>query len=198
MSRRKRKATFSGEIAFGFVISLVAAALAVALSFALSPAVTLRLLVAGVSLALVVRTIARSGAKTGRIAAVAAWIVAGLGLWFSGVGLPAFALAHALFVWLARSLYSYSRFTEAALDLGLSTLALSFAAFAAVRTESVLLATWSFLLLQSFHAAIPGLVSAWFSPDADEHPTADPNREFARALKAADEALRRIAGERRT
>jgi hypothetical protein len=60
----------------------------------------------------------------------------------------------------------------------------------------VFLAAWSFLLVQALHVSIPGFVAHWSEPKRKEMPSGDPNRGFADAFKAADEALHRIAGQR--
>ena len=191
----RRAPSFLGEIVFGFVVSLVAAALALSLSFVVPAAFVARLIVAGLGLTIVLRTIRRSDEKTGRIVTTAIWFAAAAALWLTGIGLPAYVIAHVALVWLVRSLFAYTRLVEAGLDLGLGLLALSFAIFAAVRTESVFLATWCFLLIQAFHVTVPALVSKVKAPAGDEEPFDDPNRGFAEAFKAADEALRRLAGQ---
>jgi hypothetical protein len=193
MSARLRKPTFLGEAAAGFVISVVAAVVALSLSFVLPAGVVARLVVAALGLTLVLRAMARSSEKTGRIVTVAVWLAAAAGIWLIGASLVTTVVVHVALVWLVRSLFAYSRLVEAALDLGLTLLALSFAVFAAVRTDSVFLAAWSFLLLQALHVAIPGLALRMTSRAAREGPCSDPNRGFADAFKAADEALQRIA-----
>lgn len=194
MIARVRMPTFFGEAAFGFVMSLVAAAVAVTASYVLPAGIVVRVVVAGIGLTLVLRAIARSGEKTGRVVTVVIWLVVAVGIWFIDAGLPIYVAVHVALIWLTRSLFSYSRLVEAGLDLGLTLLALSFAVFAAVRTESVFLATWCFLLLQALQVSIPGLASRLTAPGKEEVPVGYPNRGFADAFKAADEALHRIAG----
>ena len=196
MTSRKDTPTFVGEVAFGFVTSLVVAAVALTSSYVLPAAVVGRLVIAAVGLTLVVRAIARSGEKTGRVVTIAVWLVAAAGVWLVDASLPAYFAVHVTLVWLIRSLYAYSRLIEVGLDLGLTLLALSFAVFAAARTDSIFLASWSFLLLQSLHVAIPRLALRLTAPAEREIPAGDPNRGFADAFKAADEALHRIAGRR--
>jgi hypothetical protein len=196
MRARNRIPTFVGEVTFGFVVSLVVAAVASTSSFVLPAAVVGRLVIAAVGLTLVVRAIARSDEKTGRVVTVTVWLVAAAGVWLVDASLPVYFAVQVMLVWLIRSLYAYSRLIEAGLDLGLTLLALSFAVFAAVRTDSVFLACWSFLLLQALHVAIPGLASRLTASAEREIPGGDPNRGFNDAFKAADEALHRIAGRR--
>lgn len=196
MTARTRLPTFLGEAAFGFVMSLVAAAVASALSFVMPAGVTARLIVAVLGLVLVLRTMAASTEKTGRIVTAAVWLAAAAGIWVTGVSLPAYIAVHVALVWLVRSLFLRSRLIEVGLDLGLTALALCFAVLAAVRTDSVFLATWSFVLIQALQVSIPGLASRMTTPAERETPISDPNRGFMDAFKAADEALHRIAGQR--
>jgi hypothetical protein len=196
MNARIRRPGFLGEAAFGFVISLVAAAVALSLSFVMPGTLVVRLIVAGLGLTLVLRAVGRSSERTGRIVTVVVWFAVAGGIWIGGVSLPSYVVVHVTLVWLVRSLFSYSRLVEAGLDLGLTLLAISFAIFAAVRTESVFLATWCFLLVQAFQVSIPHLASRVMAPKERELPGGDPNRDFADAFKAADEALHRIAARR--
>jgi len=196
MSARTRQPAFLAEVAFGLVISLVAAAVALTLSLVMPGVIVARLIVAGLGLTLVLRAIGRSNERRGRVVAVVVWFAVAAGIWIVGVSLPAYVAVHVALAWLARSLFSCSRLIEAGLDLGLTLLALSFAIFAAVRTESVFLATWCFLLVQAFQASIPDLVARMTASSEREVPATDPNRGFAEAFKAADEALHRIAGRR--
>lgn len=196
MSTRPGKTSFFRELGFGLVLSLAAGAIGLTLSVVFGPAAAIRAVVAGIGLVYVVRTLARSSEATGRVTIVLVWAVAAGGAWFLEVGLAAYVVLHVGMVWLVRSLYAYSRLTEAALDLGLSTLAVSFALWALVRTESVFLAVWCFSLVQAMHVAIPGLAARVLGP-GDEAPVGvDANRGFTSALNAADEALQRMAARR--
>ncbi|HUF74516.1 MAG TPA: hypothetical protein VMR74_16660 [Gammaproteobacteria bacterium] len=196
MSARTRQPGFLAEATFGLVISLVAAAVALTLSFVMPGAIVARLIVAGLGLTLVLRAIGRSSERRGRVVTVVVWLAVAAGIWVVGVSLPTYVAVHVALAWLARSLFSCSRLIEAGLDLGLTLLALSFAIFAAVRTESVFLATWCFLLVQAFQASIPDLAARMTASGERDVPANDPNHGFAEAFKAADEALHRIAGRR--
>lgn len=196
MSARIRKASFLGEAAFGFLVALIAAAVALTLTYLLPAPFVARLVIAALGLAVVIRSIARSDERSGRVVTLVVWAVVAAAVWLAGVALPMFVVVHVTLVWLVRSLFCYSRIVEAGVDFGLTLLALSFAVLAAVRADSVFLAAWSFLLVQALHVAIPGLVSRWSEPKQQKVPLGDPNRGFADAFKAADEALHRIAGQR--
>lgn len=196
MSARSRRPGFLGEVLFGFAVSLVAAAVALTLAFVVPGALVARLLIAAIGLTLVLRAIGRSSERTGRIVTVVVWFAAAAAVWLGGASLPVYLATHLVLAWLARSLFSYSRLLEAGLDFGLCLLAISFAVFAAVWTESVFLASWCFFLAQAFRVAIPGLAARLTTPGARDEPAGDPNRGFADAFKAADEALHRLAGQR--
>lgn len=194
MSPRVRKSSFLGEAFLGLLTSLVAAAVAATLSFVMPTSVVARLVVAGLGLAIVVRVIARSDDKTGRVATLVVWMGIAAAAWYPGIDLPAYVATHVVMAWLVRSLFSRTRMLEAGLDLGLTLLALSFAIFALVRTESVLLAVWCFFLLQALHVSVPALAARITSPRNAEPIADDPNGRFTAAFRAADEALHRIAG----
>jgi len=196
MTSRNRVPGFFGEIVFGFCLSLVAAAVAMTLSFVLPTAFVARLVVAGLGLALILRTLARSDESTGRIVTMLVWCVVAAAVWLTGASFPVFVIVQVAMLWLVRSLFSCSSLIEAALDLGLTLLALSFAVFAAVRTDSLFLAAWCFVLVQAFRASIPDFASRLCAGKADAQHGDDPNRTFNDAFRAADEALRRMAGQR--
>ena len=196
MSARRASGSFLREAAFGFVASAIAAVLATTLAYVLPGGAIVRALIAALGLTLVLRTLAQSSERTGRIVALALWSGAAAAAWFTGLGIPATVAIHLLLAWLVRALFTRSRLIEAGLDLALAFLAASFATFAALRTGSVFLASWSFLLVQALGASVPALADAWTRPRAPAVPQDDPNRGFALALKAADEALTRIATRR--
>lgn len=198
MRPRTESGSFLREVAFGFVVSLVAAVLASTLGFFLPAAAVVRALIAAIGLVLVLRALTRSNEKTGRVVTMVLWLGAAIAAWMSGLGLPAYVAIHVLFVWLVRALFACSRPIEAGLELGLTLLAASFAVFAAARTGSVFLASWSFLLVAALGVAVPALAARWTRPAAREPDGIDPNRGFAIACKAADEALQRIAARQQT
>jgi len=196
MSARRPSGSFLREAAFGFVASAIAAVLATTLAYVLPGGAIVRALIAALGLTLVLRTLAQSNERTGRIVALAIWFAAAALVWFAGFGIPATVGIHLLLAWLVRALFTRSRLIEAGLDFALAVFAVSFATFAALRTGSVFFASWSFLLVHALGAAVPALADAWTRPRAGASPDDDPNRGFALALKAADEALTRIAARR--
>lgn len=194
MRARVRSASFLGEAAFGFVLCLVAAAVALTLSLLAPATIVVRVVVAGLGLAFVIRSVFRSDEKTGRIVTLVVWSAIAAGIWLSGASLPTYVVVHITMAWLVRSLFAYSSLVEVGLDLGVTALALCFAVFAAVRTESIFLTAWCFALVQTLHVAIPAFASRLAERRPAGLPDAESNRGFADAFRAADEALHRIAG----
>ncbi len=193
MSARIKKPTFLREALFGLVLSIVAAALAAALGFVLPQGDVVRLVVAGLALAYLIHTFACAREKTGRIAVLTLWAVVTLGIWFWHPSVAVYVLVQVGMIWLVRSLYLYGHFVEALIDLALSALAISFGVWAAIRTESLVLAIWSFFLIQALHTAVPALAERWLKSEPAPAGTEPQNRSFADAFAAGEEALRRIA-----
>jgi hypothetical protein len=193
MSSPAKTASYMREIVIGLLVSLVAAAAASALSFVLSPATVMRAVVAGVGFVLVLRAVASSREKSGRIVALLVWMSAALATAYAGIALPAYVAMHLALLWLARAFFVHRSFVAMLADFGLATLSISFAVWAAVSTSSVFLATWCFCVVQAAHVGIPAFV-ARFSSRPDESPLGgDEYRRFDDAVAAAEAALRRIA-----
>ena len=196
MSARNRRPTFLREALFGLVLSIVGAAVGSALAFVLPDADAMRVTVAGLAFAYLIHILGASREKTGRIAAGLFWAAMTLAMWYWQPGIAIHVLVQVAFLWLARSLYLHGRFVEAMLDLVLAALAVSFGVWAGLRTGSLVLAAWSFFLIQALHVMVPALAERWLEsqpPASDSH---SGNRSFAEALAAGEEALRRIAARR--
>lgn len=196
MSARVGRQTFLREAAFGLIVSVVAAALAGALDFVLRPEDAVRLVVAGLAVVSLMRTFGSSTEKAGRVAVLVTWMAATLAAWLLHPSVAVYVLVEVTIVWIVRSLYSYGHLLEAIVDLALSALAISFGVWAGARTESLLLAVWSFFLIQALHVGVPALAARWLAqvPAAVGHEPG--NRSFADACAAGEEALRRIAARR--
>lgn len=193
MKQRHRKPSFFREVGFGFILCLIAAATTAALSFVLPNHELVRGVIAGLGLAYLVHTIARSDEKTGRIVALVLWVVAASLAWFGNIGLPTYLAIHVTMIWLARSLYMYSSLIDPVIDFGLTLLAVFVAAWAVLRTDSLFLSSWCFFLIQALHVAIPGVTARFLRRADATQRSEDPNSGFVDARKAADEALHRIA-----
>jgi len=193
MRGKRKPASFLREVGLGFLLSVLAAAVTTTALIFFPGGGVVRAVIAAVACAYLVVTLGRSGVATGRIVTMVIWITAVGAAWFAGLGIAAYLAVNIGLLWLVRALYLHSSLLEAALDLCLVVLAASFATWAAIRTDSVLLACWSFFVVQALHVGIPavcaGLLRRAPAAGCDEHA----NRRFAEAGKAADEALRRIA-----
>jgi hypothetical protein len=193
VSAPERKSSFVRESGFALVVSAIAAVVATTLSLALPTVTAIRIVVAGIGLVYVLRVLAHSSERTGRIVVTGLWLVAAFAAWFLAPGLAGYVALHAGLVWLARSLYLHRNLLEAACDLGLSGLAICFGTWAAIRTESLFLAIWCFLLITAMHGAIPGLSRKLARPRIESGDRDGTDRTFADALAAAEEAIRRLA-----
>ncbi len=200
MTRGGHPSLADGIGAAVFLSATGAALLAGLLLFA-SAAAGLRLTVAAVGFAYLLYLLARSGERTGRLTTVALWAIASIVLWLMGPALPAYVAAHIAVLWLVRALYFHSSLLTAIADLGVALLGAVFAAWAALRSGSALLAFWCFFLVQAFSALIPpALRSAATRAEGPELHGEDGTRydptTFERAHRAAEAALRRLAVHR--
>lgn len=196
MIANPQQTSFFKEVGVGLLLSVLAAAAATAALMFFPSGTVIRAVIAGVAFAYLCVSLGHASEKTGRFVVLIVWLVAAGAAWLSGIGIAGYVAVHVTLLWLVRSLYFYSTVIEAALDLGLMLTAIGFATWAAFRTDSLLLACWSFFLLQALHVCIPYLAARLMKPETRDHGDNDPNRRFADASKAADEALRRIAAIR--
>jgi hypothetical protein len=175
-------------------LSLAGGAVASSLMLVVDTGVTVRAAVAGLGLAYVLYRLHGSRDRTGRVVVVAGWGAIAAAAWLFDAPLSIYLGVHAAMIWLIRSLYAYTDLRAAALDLGLSALALAFAIWAALRSESFFLAAWCFFLIQALHVAIPAsMAHRGSAPAPARGGRAD---VFAGAHQAAEHALRRIAARR--
>ncbi len=184
----KRPGFFQGVLVaatLGVAASVVAAALAPLFGL---PALV-RLLIPALGLAYVLYLLSRSGERTGRITAVAAWFVIAVVAWWLAPPLPLYLTMHAGAVWLLRSLYFYTGVVPSLLDLGLSAFAVAAAAWAASHSGSLFLTTWCFFLVQALFVAIPPVIR---SRQGTQAPAALQNEKFETARRRADAALRQL------
>ena len=175
----------------------VAAAVALAVGASVFVAVSAPLIGFGATLQLLIPILAftyllyffgRSEQRTGRLTTIVLWMgLAGVA-WFASLPLSLYLLLHAAAIWLVRSLYRYSGFIPAVLDLGLSLASVAMAVWAALHSGSVWLAVWSFFLTQALHVAIPRSISE----SRQTHPATQTHDNFERAKQQADRALRHL------
>ncbi len=185
--------TFVRGAGVGLVLSLVGAALFAMITTVVSPGLAMRGLVALLAFAYVLWLLRSSKERAGRIAVMVFWLIAAAASLVLSPPFLLYVLIHAGLIWLVRSLYFYSGIVPAALDLGLSLLAVSAAVWATTWSGSVFLAIWCFFLVQALFVAIPSDVTS-----SERAPAAHPPQHdgFQRAHRAADAALKRLATHR--
>jgi hypothetical protein len=188
-ARTARRPSFVGELGVALVLSLVGGALVSSLGLVLPATTALKAVVTLLAFAYLGYGLSRSAERTGRIVVVALWCVLTAGAWASGVPLGVYLVLHAAALWLVRALYAEAGLLSAGANLVLTALALAFAVWAALRTESFFIAAWCFFLLQSLHVFTPAL-GARESGAAPPGSTSD--SAFESALRTAEEAFERL------
>jgi len=185
-----RRPSLVAELGVALALSSIAAALGLSLMLIFPAGVALRILIALCGLAYLLYRLGKADEKTGRVTAVLLWGVVTAAASWLGLSLGAYLATQAAMLWLVRSLYGYSSLLAAAEDLGLTALALAFAVWAALRTDSLFLATWCFFLIEALHVFIPASGSR---PSGVDVPAAGSDDAFVNAHRAAQTALMRLA-----
>jgi hypothetical protein len=191
MSARNGKPSFAQGLVVAVVSSFAGAAVLAALTPLAGFGLALRATIALLAFAYVLYLLTASGERVGRVTTVVLWLVAAGVVWFVHVPLAGYVLFHAGLLWLVRSLYFSSNLPAALVDLGVLALGIAFAAWAAGRSGSALLALWCFFLAQAFHVLIPAVLAR-----PDEQPPTTDDRAFRSAQRAAEAALRRMSAAR--
>jgi len=185
-----KRPTFYEGIAVAVAAALGGGALYAALSLLIPGAGVLRLVIAAVALAYLLYLLSRSRERIGRVTTLAAWTLAAIALWLLHPPLVAYVALHVGLIWLARSLHFHSGPLAGLADLGLSTLALAAATWAALQSGSLPLSLWCFFLVQALFVAIPLRVGSGSETRAATSPSEDP---FEHAHRAAEAAVRRLS-----
>jgi hypothetical protein len=176
----------------GVIVAAILGFFASAVVAALTPFVGLgaviRLVIPALGLAYLLYLFSRSTERLGRVTTLAVWSALAAATWWVAPPLPFYLLIHVGAVWLVRSLYFYSGPLPALIDLGISTLSVSAAAWAITRSGSVFLATWCFFLVQALFVAIPPTPQR--AKSAPGRPVNDDN--FDNARRQANQALRQL------
>jgi hypothetical protein len=191
MTARGKLPSFWHGVGAALVLSLSGAALLGALTPMIGPISAFRAVIALLGLAYLLYLLGRSAERIGRVTTITLWLLATAVLWFVEPPLTAYVLAQVGMIWLVRCLYFYSSLLPALADLGLSVLGAAFAAWAASRSGSGLLALWCFFLAQAFFVALPAALDARAEPRPGARD--DDDVAFDRAHRAAEAALRRLA-----
>ncbi len=118
------------------------------------------------------------------------WFALNLGGLLLGISLIEQILLQLSIIWVARSLYFHASIVAALLDLILIIMASGAAVWAAIQTDSLITAVWSFFLCQSLFSFIPDL-SRKANPKDQACTTA--NDHFDNAHRVAQEAVRKLS-----
>lgn len=188
--------SFMNGAVLALAFSVAAAALFATLTMVIMPGVVMQWLIAGLGLAYTLYLLRQTTARIGRVTTVAAWCIGTVATWVFSPSLAMTLIIHVGMVWIIRVLYFSNGALPALLDLGLSALALAAGVWAAGQTGSVLLAVWSFFLVQALFGSIPRSLTTQaltrratergMRPGADEEP-------FERAHRNAEAAVRRLS-----
>lgn len=181
-----KQPTFFEGVGVALAASVVGSAAHTALSVATGSG--LRAVVAGLALGYLVYLLGRTRERVGRLTAVLAWCAAATGLWLAAPPLALYLLLHVGMLWLIRSLFFHASLLAAVADLGLSGLALAAGVWAGVHSGSLLLAIWSFFLVQALFVAIPPSLP----PRRPGAAASECEDGFERAHRAAEAAARRL------
>jgi hypothetical protein len=184
----KRPSFFHG-VMVAAVLGFFASAIVATLTPFVGLGSVIRLLIPGLGVTYLLYLFSRSNQRTGRVTTISLWSALAVVSWWLAPPLPLYLLIHVAAVWLVRSLYFYSGFLPALMDLGLSALSVSASVWAITRSGSVFLATWCFFLVQALFVTIPPAAN----PKMQRERTATlDNEKFERARRQADAALRTL------
>lgn len=187
-----KRPTFLEGVAVALAAGIVGSILFTVLTAVFSEAHTLRLLIAGVSVAYVVYLLGRSREHIGRITALTLWAVVAGATWLMDPPLMIYMLVHLGLIWIIRSLYFYASVVSALADLGLSGLGLASAVWAASQSGSLFLSIWCFFLVQAVFVAIPTCMQQKGPPIQTDRHTQDRFQDAYRCAEASVRALSSI------
>ena len=182
-----RRPTFLQGVAVAAGLALFASAFVAALLPFIGTATVARLLIPMLVAAYLVYLLPQSRERGGRVLVMTAWLVFALAAWLFVPAFMPYVLLHIGALWLLRSLYFYSGIVPSLLDITLSAFSAFFALAALHRTGSVLVATWSFFLLQALFVFLPASLRQRASGLNRET-----SRAFDRARRDAELALRQL------
>ncbi len=177
-------------IVVAIAISLGAGAATLVLGGFVAYATLFNLLLCAATLIYLLYLLKRSNARVGRVVVIVGWGLISLACWFFNIALFEQVLVQAGIIWLTRSLYFHASIVAALLDLILIVMASGAAVWAAIQTDSLITAVWSFFLCQSLFGSIPDL-SRKANPQGQACNTA--NDPFENAHRAAQEAVRKLS-----
>jgi len=185
----KKQPTFLEGVAVALAASFFGSAAYATLTWLFPNAGALRLTLAGLGLGYVIYLLSRSQERVGRIAALTVWALTAGATWLVQPSLLLYVLVHLSLIWLIRSLYFHAGVLCTLADLGLTSLGLAAAIWAAAESGSVFLSIWCFFLVQALFVAIPTRLNR--GPGANPPGGAEPDR-FQCAHRSAQAALRKL------
>ncbi len=160
--------------------------LSTAMSLFAPAALTVHFLIGTLAFIFVLLLLRKGGMRTGRLTlAILAFSLLAAGS--AAFGLRGFCLLAILVIWAVRSLLSYSSLLLSGADLALSLAAFSAAYWVLGASGSLLLAVWTFFLLQGFSSWLPKN----FTP-CEKKFAPETNDRFDRAYFSAEDALKRV------
>jgi hypothetical protein len=188
----KRASLISGIVAAG-VLSLSAPAIYHLLNLFLYRGFALKVTLTILTFAYLVYLLRGHPARIGKlILGVCSLAVLSLAL-LAGASVASFAVIAVGVIWMARALLAYSSPLMALADGGLCLLGLGAAVWALCTTQSYWWAVWCFLLVQSLFVLIPEFPRAAVGENSQGK--IKPASNFADASRAAEAALRQLAGK---
>jgi hypothetical protein len=182
--------SFMSGVAAALILALIAGVTFTIAQPFTGAALLLRLLISGLGFLYVVWLIRGCRKRSGRLSAIAFWVLIPVLCWLFALSLPIYLLVHVLAIWLIRSLLLYSGVLPALLDFGLTGLGAIAASWSIWRTGSVFLATWIFFLIQALFVAIPPRIPGRRRGHNRDIDLAD--AAFERARRRAEAALSQL------
>ncbi len=173
--------TFTVSALVGLALAVLGVGGFVVLSYWFGQALALKLAIAATAGLYCAYLMQASPVKTGRIVIPIVWSI-GTGASFFLVDTATMMLVQTAWIWLIRSLYLHTRLLASFLDAGLSLCAIGIALWA-LNNSNLLMAFWSYFLVQS--------LATWI-PQQRARQSTQSDQDFANAAKNAQAALRRM------
>lgn len=153
------------------------------------------LLVTLSSFAYLIYLLWRSPERTGRVTAIAAWVVLSILAWVFSPSLLVYSLIQLGMIWLTRSLYYYNSVLVALADMALTGLSVAIAVWAWSSSHSLFLSLWCFFLTQALLALLPPELPPKMSKNSafGKQSLGNEAERFEQAHQAAEQAVRKLS-----
>ena len=188
-----KRLSFIDALLCAVALSIIGSMVAVLLAPLCSGVLLSRGLGTALALAYVLFLLMRSRLRSGRVSLMAVWSLAALAIAFLCPSLLSMVVAHLVLIWLVRTLLFLSSPLLALADLALCALSLAAACWALKQTGSVLVSLWCLLLVQATCALLPAHLG---KPATAQQRGRDDDQDFARAARAAEQALQSLSSPR--